>query len=72
MVINILFDFFKGGGDIVRGFSLVIWRGLAVGGGVLKLVGRGKEFCGPLSIQREFSDLPVTNNRSAGCSDGRL
>ena len=34
----------------MRGLSLVIWRGLAVGGGVLKLVGRGKEFCGPLSI----------------------
>ena len=43
----------------MRGFSLVIWRGLAVGGGVLILVGRGKEFCGPLSIQREFSFIQL-------------
>ena len=27
--------------------------------GVLKLVGRGKEFCGPLSIQREFSCIQL-------------
>ena len=38
MVINILFDFVKGG-IIVRGLSLVIWRGLAVGGG-LKIGGQ--------------------------------
>ena len=27
--------------------------------GVLKLVGRGKEFCGPLSIQRAFRVMVV-------------
>ena len=41
MVINILFDFFKGGGGIiVRGFSLVIWRGVGCGWGGLKIGGQ--------------------------------
>ena len=47
----------------MRGFSLVIWKGLAVGGGVLKLVGRGKEFCGPLSILREFSCIQLLGSQ---------
>ena len=42
----------------MRGFSLIM-EGVGCGWGVLKLVGRGKEFCGPLSIQREFSFIQL-------------
>ena len=34
-------------------------EGVGCGWGVLKLVGRGKEFCGPLSIRREFSCIQL-------------
>ena len=59
MVINILFDFLRGEGDYSERVQFGYTEGVGCGWGVLKLVGRGKEFCGPLSIQREFSFIQL-------------
>ena len=63
MVTNILFDFFKGGGGYSERVQFGYMEGVGCGWGVLKLVGRGKEFCGPLSIQREFSCIQLLGSQ---------
>lgn len=63
MVINILLDFLRGEGDYSERVQFGYMEGVGCGWGVLKLVGRGKEFCGPLSIQREFSCIQLLGSQ---------
>ena len=51
--------FLRGKGDYSERVQFGYMEGVGCGWGVLKLVGRGKEFCGPLSIQREFSFIQL-------------